>query len=1190
MLLMISRLINARNRRRYGDNHEQRSVVISCVLGLRSILVMMVLLTSIQLTWSQESPPNSPQDSETPQTDDSGTAGNPIRKAETEIYLLRDKDGNLVKVATNLTLEEYIRLYGERNNLDPPDAPPAFAFDQVNYQGKVSGRHAELQVTIRGRVVGESSDGWIRIPIGLKRCVLSDVVTHQGEGDFFLTWEEADGHVCWINAKEQSQHMFALEVLTPVQVLSRATQFTVDGPRARSRFTQFIVPTADVIAVNSGLRVVAQPSGDSATRFSFDFAGGELQFGWQPKGSESVEQVTRFESATQTRFELHGPEQISARCDITVTGLGDQVSSFIVQLPADFELVNTPLRGFRMSIESDDNQAETVQRVLVVSNQPVDEAVVRIEARYRKPDTESQQTESGAPDVVAPDENSESGLKRLPSAIDFGGFQIEESVRQSGSIDFVVDDGWTVGWETRGDIRRGTLPTDLVGSSESSASFEFFSNAYSISGTLEPQSTELRIRPRFVFQVRQNEVLLESQLVCQYQGPGRRVLLADYTGWSVDQVILESDDLITLDDQISENQLQLAIQTPQSTTRGEFVIRIRSRLPLQLDDSNVGLLNLKCPIPAAAEGQTQIRIQLQPANVVLLPDDNVELIPDPAALSGLVRDGSSDYQQWELPARAQQPLVYLASDTQSDPEFVGAVKLNSRHMLVVSKATISLQEREAQFQHSLQYNIAYAPIRHLTLDVPEILAEPKKLQVFMVGSEDGQNRLLPWNQIELTETEDLATGRTRVEVDLLADRNGNLELIVQYSEQLPLIQTDAASDVNLNLVLPVLNEETTLVTHQLALLTTLDFDMATTDANWQLGTAQGDDEAVAGTMLVSNSDTGNVGLSLKLRKDIQGSNASIHRMWLQTVITQQGRRERAAIELHTNDSIVRVLIPHWNRVDQEGLIISIDGQNIPLGQQNIDANGEFSLRVASEARDATYLLEFWYAVNSDTVESRIQVEFPSIPGALFSGRCYWQLVTPTNYHVYQTPNTMISEQNWQWKGWYWGRDSNLGQASLERWMGVPAQLALPSHTNRYLFSSIGSAGEFSITLMSRSTLLLVVSGIVLLIGLCMMYLPVFKHPGSLMVIGTVLLAIGLFSPEISILFIQSGVLGVLLVVISRILHGWVRDTRPVVAAGMGAAAVRTDSRSEDASLLPLEGSTRATMPAVASESASRAKQ
>ena len=104
----------------------------------------------------------------------------------------------------------------------------------------------------------------------------------------------------------------------------------------------------------------------------------------------------------------------------------------------------------------------------------------------------------------------------------------------------------------------------------------------------------------------------------------------------------------------------------------------------------------------------------------------------------------------------------------------------------------------------------------------------------------------------------------------------------------------------------------------------------------------------------------------------------------------------------------------------------------------------------------------------------------------------------------------------------------------------------------------------------------------------MMYLPLFKHPASLMVVGTALLAVGLFRPELSILFIQSGILGVTLVILSRVVHGWVRDSQPMIAAGMGVAA-RADSRIEDASLLPLEGSTRATLPAVVSESASRAK-
>ena len=105
---------------------------------------MTLVLTSWQTSWSQNTVrPVAPTD-DTTESDDSESTDSPIRKAQTEIYLLRDKDGNLVKVATNLTLEEYLRLYGERNNLAQPDAPPAFAFDQITYQGQIKGRHAEL--------------------------------------------------------------------------------------------------------------------------------------------------------------------------------------------------------------------------------------------------------------------------------------------------------------------------------------------------------------------------------------------------------------------------------------------------------------------------------------------------------------------------------------------------------------------------------------------------------------------------------------------------------------------------------------------------------------------------------------------------------------------------------------------------------------------------------------------------------------------------------------------------------------------------------------------------------------------------------------------------------------------------------------------------------------------------------------
>ena len=38
-----------------------------------------------------------------------------VLKAPTEIFLLKDKNGKFVKVATNLMLEEYLRMYNQQN-------------------------------------------------------------------------------------------------------------------------------------------------------------------------------------------------------------------------------------------------------------------------------------------------------------------------------------------------------------------------------------------------------------------------------------------------------------------------------------------------------------------------------------------------------------------------------------------------------------------------------------------------------------------------------------------------------------------------------------------------------------------------------------------------------------------------------------------------------------------------------------------------------------------------------------------------------------------------------------------------------------------------------------------------------------------------------------------------------------------
>ncbi len=167
---------------------------------------------------------------------------------------------------------------------------------------------------------------------------------------------------------------------------------------------------------------------------------------------------------------------------------------------------------------------------------------------------------------------------------------------------------------------------------------------------------------------------------------------------------------------------------------------------------------------------------------------------------------------------------------------------------------------------------------------------------------------------------------------------------------------------------------------------------------------------------------------------------------------------------------------------------------------------------------------------------QLTVEIPEIENARRMERFFWHLITPASEHLVNAPAMMTAEQQWMWKNGGWGRRPNLSQQDLENWIGATAQDAVPMKTNQYLYTSIGPVIDLQVRTLGRATILLIVSGATLLIGLLLIYLPVFRHPVSLLCVGLVLLCGALLAPESILLVSQAAALGLVLVLVARILN------------------------------------------------------
>ena len=160
-------------------------------------------------------------------------------------------------------------------------------------------------------------------------------------------------------------------------------------------------------------------------------------------------------------------------------------------------------------------------------------------------------------------------------------------------------------------------------------------------------------------------------------------------------------------------------------------------------------------------------------------------------------------------------------------------------------------------------------------------------------------------------------------------------------------------------------------------------------------------------------------------------------------------------------------------------------------------------------------------------------------------RMYWQLVLPANEHLIADPErTSRASHAGAGKGIFWGRQPLLDQTQLESWSGA-AQRTASARTRELSTCSarLGNVEQAELHTASRTWIVLWASGIALVAGLLLIYVPASRHPAALLVVGIALLAAGLIAPEPTLLLAQGASLGLVLTLLAGLLERSVSGRR-----------------------------------------------
>ena len=1090
-------------------------------------LLVLLLIGWLELPLATAQPPMQP-------VVPSAKSAGEIREAKTEIFHLKDAEGNLVKVA-NLSLEEFEQLYKLRRQLLGAKAPPEFAVEEVIYSGEATRTHATLTVRLKVRIVAEKTNvEWIRVPLGFASTILQDRATHTGPGDFFIALDSAEGYVCWLKAQSKSVHTVGLKLIAPLQSAGDETRLVISGPLARSRFEKFRVATENAEVVDTDLSVTTQSAAAGTTDLTFDFSGGDLQLAWLSGNRMAQQPSVQLLATTVTRVTIKSPEQITAQSELTVSATGGQIKSFEVRLPPGMQVLDLPQQDYRITTlpadPEDDSEMQNSQRLLVVPAVPGVNAKLSLEAIYRS--RTNREDESAAP-------------------ADFAGFEVVGAVKQSGSVDVVVDGNWSLQWKQSGDVRRVDDRSDRVGPQQAEARFEFFSSQYSIIATVLPEKTRLRIEPRYVVAVSSDELQLNAVLTGQLRGGRQLSLLLDVPGWTVDQVVSRPVELLDSESvQVDPSgEMRIPLSLVPEATGGQFELQVLAHRDVDLSEE----LQFAVPKPAVEEPLGAAIMTLLPATLVVSPEDNVVLAPKTEQIRGLLQDTEpEDSKDWNLPRSQREPLFYRERGDESAPQFVADSEIRAGTMVVSASGKVMIDSSTAMIEQLLAFVVDYEPVSQVLIEVPKNVASDSTLQVWVQDasvdlsqenvSPGGNRELLSWKvDPTLAPSESpSSTSRVVINVSLPQPQIGTFRLVLRYPCDLGELNYDESTLVQVPLAVVHQVVGMTFEGHLLEVSSTTDLDVEAVGETW-LGSPRlvDADNQLVRLEVSTGAPAQELPISILLRKRSQQSLVVVRQAWLQTYLTAQGQRHRAVFRLTTNESLLELRFPESVSLDAGSIRVAINHQPVPLDDLVISTGRKLSLSVGQAAEQRDFVLEVWYWSHLRSARmGQLKVEMPQFENARPMERFFWHLITPANEHLVNTPETMTAEQQWVWKNGSWGRQPNLSQRDLEHWIGATAQDPVPVRTNQYLYTSVGPVVDMQVRTLGRATILLIVSGMTLFIGLLLIYLPLFRHPVSLLCAGLLLLCGALLAPESVLLVSQAAALGLVLVLTARILN-WV---------------------------------------------------
>ncbi|MDR0705278.1 MAG: hypothetical protein LBF88_09855 [Planctomycetaceae bacterium] len=710
---------------------------------------------------------------------------------------------------------------------------------------------------------------------------------------------------------------------------------------------------------------------------------------------------------------------------------------------------------------------------------------------------------------------------------DLGGFEVVGAERQFGYLTAVVPADMRSNWKPIRGIRR-TEMTDSVTYEEADARFEFFAQPFLLQGRIVTPQPRTNVKPEYQIGINKGSLSLTARLAYEVLGSKTEHIAIRLAGWKWNGEIKPSNIIDTVGAEQDENGLlTIPFRTP---TDGSFEIELKAYRPLATEEGE-GKQRLVVPLPQPLVTWSE------PAPVVIVPADNVEVIPiDEDSDSGLFspeyesasgsgadnaapkrtvgltrRSRRSQTIRIDIPDRQQEPLFYRTEPVEAI--FVADIRYHRQKITTTMRTEIRLRDQNDQVNQIISYDVSYVPVEKLYFLVPKSLEENGHLQV-KIG-----NRSLELRDVTLagTETEPEHWSRKLV---MLPEALFKFQLVFRYSIPPVPIEYDMTTPFSLSFIRPM---ETLVSDHRVNLVVPPGYLIELHDDVNRFWNVTTPDSATLGTSFQSLQTPDKISLLISLSNHAALGTTVIERAWIQTWLTGSLRQDRGIYQITSDRESVTINLPQ--AAAKGKVFVSIDRTPVLA---DISSKGELILPLTPEQRQRSVLAEIVYRFPFEAVRNWVELDLPHFDSESLIRCEYWQVILPTDWHILGIPDNWTPEYHWAWNNLFWGRVPSLQKKDIGLPDDTPESPAISIRSNQYLFSSLHPASQASFYIAGRSMIVLFSSGLSLLIGLTLIYFPRTRYAGSLFGLGVALLAVFFYRPAPVLLILQASSFGIFL--------------------------------------------------------------